>query len=66
MATLHPLALSTHGQQQPENHPQCSSRLIKVYGAPGMGLRAALPLEPTEAHGLLINCRVYGLEDKVP
>jgi hypothetical protein len=52
---LHPLTLSTCGQQQPENHPRCSSRLMGVYGAPGMGVRAAL--EPTEAHGLHTNCR---------
>lgn len=57
MATLRPLTLSSrHGQQQPENHPHCSSRLMKVYRAPGMGLRAALPLEPTEVHGLHTNC----------
>lgn len=52
---LHPLILSTCGQQQPENHPCCSSRLVRVYRAPGMGVRAALV--PTEAHGLHTNCR---------
>lgn len=56
MARLHPRILSTCGQQQPENHPSCSSRLMRVYGAPGMGVRAALV--PTEAHGLHTNCRV--------